>query len=121
MHRVRKDAAESLLYNDKLCVMNRYIPHPARPSQLYFYFCGNSHSPKPLSRLRHAEKVEMSTNNKLPCIIFMEGAKSEILDELLTACAEMNQPVQTLCLNGNGAETLLSDDTGMNLSTQGKC
>ena len=114
MHWMRKDAAESLLYNDKICVMNRYMPHPARPSQLYFYFSFRSdrHSPKPLSRLRHAEKVEMSTNNKLPCIIFMHGAKSEILNELLTACAEMNQPVQTLCLNGNIVETPLSDDTG---------
>ena len=99
MHRVRKDAAESLLYNDKICIMNRYIPHPARPSQLYFYFRGDSHSPKPLSRPPHAEKVEMSTNNKLPCIIFMKGSKNEILDDLLLACAEMNQPVQTLWLD----------------------
>ena len=40
MHLVRTDAAESLLYNDKFCIMNRYIPHPARPSQLYFYYIG---------------------------------------------------------------------------------
>ena len=64
MHQVTKDAAESLLYNDKICFMNRYKPHPARPSQLYFYFRGDSHSPKPLSQLRHAEKIEISTNNK---------------------------------------------------------
>ena len=111
MHTVRKDAAESLLYNDKICFMNRYIPHPARPSQLYFYH-DISYSPIPLSRFGHAEKVEMSTNNKLPCIILMEETKSEILDELLLACAEMNQPVQTLWLNVWGAETLLSDNTG---------
>ena len=93
--------------------MNRYIPHPARPGQLYFYYRGDNHnSPKPLSRPRYAEKVEMSTNNKLPCIIFMLGANSEILDELLTAGAEMNQPVQTLCLDARGAGTLLSYNTG---------
>ena len=70
------------------------------------------HSPKPLSRPPHAEKVEMSTNNKLPCIIFMKGSKNEILDDLLLACAEMSQPVQTLWLDALGAEILLSDNTG---------
>ena len=108
----RSNAAESLLYNDKICFMNRHTPNPARPRQLYFYSDIISHWPMPLSRFCHIEKVEVSANNKLPCIIFMHDARSEIFDKLLTACTETYQPVQHLYLDANGAETLLSNAMG---------
>ena len=102
LYKENPEARESLLYNDKICIMNRYIPDPAKPSQFYVYHgasYGTSSFPSP--RIRHTKQTKTTSVNKLPCSILLENVQSEVIDELLGECAKMNQDVQHLHLSGD--------------------
>ena len=96
VYRTRPDARDGLLYNDKICVMNKYIPNPTRPSELYFY---NTALTTVWPRPEQSENKKTTNTKNPPCIIFMRGDQIEVFLELLKACTKMNQPVQSLYLH----------------------
>ena len=68
---------ERVLYSDKICYMNRYIPNSNRPSQLYLWLSTRYMFPDPISV--SCQPKQISTSSNLPCTIFMKWVRGNDL------------------------------------------
>ena len=106
LHKERPHAPINPLYNEGVCFINHYLPQPDKPSQLYYF-------PEQWGKTWKESVTSMKKceGDVKPCVIYMKHVKPTDLHQLLQACANMNQPVQRLCILVDGDEEIQREET----------
>ena len=97
LQKERSDSPVNPLCNSIVCYMNKYLPNPDKPSQLYFF-------EKYVEQMLPEDAVFGKTKryarrNAEPCIVFMRCITSKGMRQLLYACSMMCQPIRSLYLH----------------------
>ena len=97
LQKERPDSPVNPLRNATVCYMNKYLPSPDQPSQLYFF---EKYVEQMLPEDAVLGKIKSyRRRNDKPCIVFMRCITSKGMRQLLDACSMMSQPIRSLYLH----------------------